>query len=250
MLRSVKKLVGYSLAATNQSIGEIKDFLFDDAQWTVRWMVADTGDWLPGRKVLISPISLGNPDWSSHLFPVRLTKEDIERAPALDTDEPVAKAYERAFFDQYGWEYYWGLPGVWGGATSPEALFRRQETVVKSSTSPDHGSHVLRSAEELFDYQIRALDGEIGHIEDFIVDTKSWTIRYMVVDTGSWLSGRKVLIATDWISDIEWADRQVFVNLSSEAVKGSPEYLPSAPVNREDESNLYDYYGRPVYWLK
>ncbi len=259
MLRSVKEVVGYRLSATDGSIGKVKDFLFDDAQWTLRWMVADTGGWLPKRRVLISPISLGEPDWNSREFPVKMMKADIERAPGLNTDEPVSKEYETAFFDHYGWEYYWGgagpwgaagVPGVWGGAVSPVGLFTRQEKTMKQSDSPESGSHVLRSADEVMDYRIRALDDEIGHIEDFLVDDESWTLRYMVVDTRNWLPGRKVLVATEWINDIEWADRQVSIGLSRDAVKGSPEYKPTALVNREYETNLYDYYGRPVYWQR
>lgn len=268
MLRSVKELVGYDLSATDGSIGKVKDFLFDDVQWTLRWMVADTGGWLSARKVLISPISLGEPNWISRIFPVHMTKDEIEKAPGLHTDEPVSKEYETAFFNQYGWGYYWGgadawsapgvwgginasgVPSVWGGAPNPVALFSRQEEAVKAAGDPESRSHVLRSVDEVIDYRIQALDDEIGHVEDFIVDDESWMLRYMIVDTRNWLPGRKVLIATDWITDIDWADRKVSVDLTRDAIKGSPEYKASALANREYENNLYDYYGRPVFWKR
>jgi hypothetical protein len=250
MLRSTKELMGYKLAATDGPIGKVKDFLFDEAQWTVRWMVADTGDWLPKRKVLISPVSAGEPDWNSRLFPVRMTKQEIESAPGLGLDEPVSREYETRFFDQYGWPYYWGGAGVWGAAVAPASLFTRQEKADRVGNTPEGGTHVLRSTDEVMGYHIQALDGEIGHVEDFVIDDAPWTLRYMVVDTRNWLPGRKVLVAPDWIDAIQWADRQVAVGLTREVVKGSPEYHPSAPVNREYEARIYDYYGRPVYWQR
>jgi hypothetical protein len=240
--------MGYKLAATDGPIGKAKDFLFDEAHWTVRWMVADTGDWLPKRKVLISPISVGEPDWNSHLFPVRLTKSEIENAPGLGADEPVSREYETKFFDQYGLPYYWGGAGVWGGAVAPSSLFTRHEKADRVGGSPEAGSHVLRSSDEVMGYNIQALDDEIGHVEDFVIDDEPWTLRYLVVDTRNWLPGRKVLLPLDSIRAIKWADRAIFLTLTRDVVKSSPKYDPSAPVNREYEARLYDYYGRPVYW--
>ena len=56
MLRKMKDLKGFSIGARDGDIGEANDFIFDDKNWTVRYLVADTNRWLPGRKVLISPI--------------------------------------------------------------------------------------------------------------------------------------------------------------------------------------------------
>ena len=98
-------------------------------------------------------------------------------------------------------------------------------------------------------YKIHAEEGQIGHVEDFIVHEDDWAIRYMVVDTRNWLPGRKVIIPPDWIKDISWMDSEVLVDVSKEVVKESPEFDPAAPVNREYETRLYDYYGRPKYWL-
>lgn len=107
MLRSVKSLYNYVLSAEDGMIGRSKDFLFDERMWTVRYMVADTNKWLPGKKVLISPIALGTPDWNSRVFPVRLTKEQIEKAPLLDSDAPVSRQHEVKWNQHYGLHYYW-----------------------------------------------------------------------------------------------------------------------------------------------
>lgn len=254
MLRSMKDLMGYKLVVAEGPIGKVKDFLFDEEQWTVRWMVADTGDWLPGRQVLVSPITLGEPDWYSRLFPVRMTKNEIESAPGLSADEPVSREYEKRFFDHFAWPYYWEGMGVWGDMIAPGSLFARQDKAAKFQSTLDKemnaeaGENVLRSTGEVMGYDIQALNDAIGHVEDFIVEDESWTLRYMVVDTRNWLPGRKVLVSPSWVDAVEWAQQKVFVGLRREEVKGSPEFNPSAPVNREYETRLYDYYGRPAYW--
>jgi hypothetical protein len=85
-------------------------------------------------------------------------------------------------------------------------------------------------------------------VEDFIIDDATWTIRYIVIDTRNWLPGKKVLVHPDWIDSVSWPEARVKIDLTAEQVRNSPEYDPSAPVNREYEMLLYDYYGRPKYW--
>jgi hypothetical protein len=248
MLRSVNELYNYVLSAKDGQIGRCKDLLFDDRWWTIRYMVADTGKWLPGRKVLISPISLGEPDWPSRLFSIRLTKQQIEGAPPLDSNAPVGRQHEISWNRHYGWSHYWDGVHTWGIAGSPGALYGEK---VKESEENDgnSGDDNLRSTIEVKGYRIQAVDDEIGHVEDFIVDDEKWTIRYMVVDTRNWLpGGEKVLVSPGWIAAISWAERRVSVDLTREQVKNSPEYDPSIPVNRTYETRLYDFYGRPTYW--
>lgn len=108
----------------------------------------------------------------------------------------------------------------------------------------------LRSTREVIGYHIQANDGGIGHVDDFIAGGEDWVIRYMIVDTRNWLPGRKVLVAPTWVKRVDWAKRDVYVDLSRETIENSPEFDPSAPVNREYELRLYDYYGRPRYWTK
>jgi len=248
MLRSVKEIKGYLLQAQDGEIGRCKDFLFDDERWTVRYMMADTGKWLPGREVVISPIPLGKPDWAAKVFPVELTKQQIEDCPALDTNAPVSRQYEIQHFKHYGWPYYWMGNGLWGIGKYPSipmpGVQPEQET--ENDIEPEK-SH-LRSVDEVTGYHIQAEDGDIGHVEDFIVDDAIWIIRYLVVDTKNWLPGRSVLVSPEWIETISWEDKKVCVDLTKEAIQDSPAYDPSAPVNREYEIRIYDYYGRPKYW--
>ena len=106
----------------------------------------------------------------------------------------------------------------------------------------------LRSVDEVIGYNIQATDGDIGHVEEFIVDDDTWIIRWFVVDTRNWLPGRKVLVAPDWVTRTSWGDRDVHVDVTRARIKDCPEYDPGLPINRRYEQQLYDYYGRPVYW--
>ncbi len=243
MLRSANELRGYVLQAQDGEIGRSKDFLFDDQSWTIRYMVADTSKWLPGRKVLISPISLGTPNWATNRFPVKLTREQIQSAPELSEDAPVSRQYETRYFRHFGWPIYWTGPGAWGAWEYPAPLLDAgvSEETQESQDADDH----LRSVHEVASYGIHATDGNIGGVHDFIVDDHSWSFRYFVVDTRDWLPGRKVLIALDWIDQISWLDRKVSIGLTRDQLKSSPEFDPRAPVNREYEQLLYDFYGRP-----
>lgn len=253
MLRLLNQMTGYRLEAEDGKLGAVKDFLFDEEHWTVRHMVADTRAWLPGRKVLLSPVSVKKIDWTAQQIDVQMTRDEVKKAPGLGEDEPVSREYEKRWYDTYGVPYYWGTTGVWGDGLFPGDLIQQEiQTEASSQQSnrenPEDQDSVLRSVSEVSGYHIQARDGEIGHVHDFIFDDETWTIRYLVVDTRNWLPGRKVLLAPGWLDAIYWADRDVTTSLSREAVENAPEFDPLVPVNREYEQRLYDYYGRPVYW--
>ena len=254
MLKSVKNLRGYTIQATDGEIGKVHEFYFDDKLWEIRYLVVDTGGWFSGRRVLISPTALGQPDWKQEIFPVSLTKEQVENSPDTDMEKPISRQYESKLYQYYNWPIYWGEPAYIDAETAAKlrakALTAAEKAKVaeEAEEEEDKGSSHLRSTGEVIGYNIQANDGEIGHVEDFIVDDETWIIRYMVIDTRDWLPGKKVLVASQWIENVTWAESKVYVELSRESIKNSPEFDPSAPVNREYEEKLYDYYGRPKYW--
>ena len=255
MLRSVDELKGYTIEATDGDVGEVVQFYFDDGKWTIRYLVADTGGWLSGRKVLISPGALGKVDWNSKKLHVSMTKERVENSPDIATDRPVSRQHETAYYDYYGYPYYWAGPQLWGdfpfpaypqptAAGAPPSAVQREVATASHRQEDVH----LRSTQEVTNYYIEANDGDIGHVDDFLVDDENWTIRYVVVDTRNWWPGKKVLISPEWIRSVSWTDSRVYVDLSRDAIKNGPEYDPSAPLSREYESRLYNHYGRSQYW--
>lgn len=227
MLHSLNKLLEYTLQAEDGGIGRCKDFLFDDRSWTVRYMVADTGEWLFGRKVLISPISLGEPDWHAMLFLIRLSKQQIEDAPELQEDAPVSRQHEMNWNRHYGWPFYWNGTGLWGSLPYPGELYDEkisEEEMMKESTADEH----LRSVEETRSYEIQTTDDAIAQIEDFIVDSKTWTIRHIIVNTRKgWQSGKQVAISPDHVNTVSWAESKIKIDLTEAQLKNSPEYNPS-----------------------
>ena len=244
MLRSMKGLLDYGLQARDGKIGAVDDFLFDDGSWKVRYLVAQTGGWLRGQLVLISPAALKPPEWQSHLFPVDLTRDEIEQSPSILSDAPVARQKELELARHYNWPVYWAIDGLGGFGATPVIA-----PVEPPPASPkQQGNPHLRSLREVRGYRIQARDGEIGHLDDLIVDDDEWSVRYLIVDTRNWLPGRKVLVAPGWIDEVSWEDARVIVSHSRSEVENSPSYDPSTPVNRQYEEVLHDYYGRPRYW--
>jgi uncharacterized protein YrrD len=244
MLRSTKEILGYGIQAIDGRIGKAQDFYFDDQSWTIRYVVVDTGGWLAGRQVLISPASVEEPDWSSGLMPVRLTRQTIEKSPPIESDMPVSIQEEEKMVAYYEWPFYWGpLAPVGMGKAIP--IHHKSVDVGRTGTSESGDQH-LRSTSEVIGYGVQSLDNEIGHVEDLLASTDDWTIHLIVLDTGNWLSGKKVVVLPDLIQGVEWDTRKVYVDLSKDQIRNSPEFDPGKPINPKQEVVFYDYYGRPA----
>lgn len=249
MLRSLNHLQGYAMRARdNDEIGQVDDFLFDDLSWVIRYLVLDTGNWLVGRKVLVLPAALDTPDWEAKALTATLSRQQIEDSPPLAADQPVSRRKELELRQYYGMAPYWGLGSAPFPVTLEQTSFAQAASAKKDRPAGDPN---LRSAREVTGYHIQARDGDIGHVEDFIVDDEDWIIRYLVVDTRNWLpGGKQVLLAPAWVEEIAWSLRKVHVDLARDTIKDSPEFDPTLPVNREYEIRLYDYYGWPQYWTR
>jgi len=262
MLRSMNDLEGYAIHATDGLIGHVKDFYFDDAAWVVRYLVVDTGTWLSSRKVLISPIAIGHPNWAEGVLPVAITREQVRNSPSIDTDAPVSRQYEVRYLGFYGYPFYWGGAGLWGAGLYPGMLmpgyagFESQPARMESLKAAEHAEEArhrnddphLRSCQEVMKYHIHASDGDIGHVQSVLVDEETWAIRYFIVETSNWWLGHQVLIAPQWIKAVSWADEKVVVDLTRQAVKDAPPYDATAQVDREQEVGMYKHYERRGYW--
>ena len=253
MKRNIKSLTGFKMGAVDGEIGQVEEFYFDDKTWTIRYIIVNTGSWLSNRKVLISPEAVVNPDWKQKVFPVNLTKEQIKNSPDIDTDKPVSRQQEIRLHEYYPWRNYWSS-GLWSGgivtsgmqmppALSLEEAIPKDKVADRRKTTDDPN---LRSTDKVIGYDIEAIDGDIGKVEDFIIDDTTWRIHFMLVDTGNWFPGKKVLISPKWVKEIKWANSSVKVNVPVEHIKKSPEYDPRQEVSDSYEANLKNYYGRYV----
>lgn len=265
-MESLKDLKGFTIQATDGEIGKLDDFYFDDDEWAVRYLVVDTGGWLTGRKVLLSPESIsGQVDRENKLYHVDLTRDQVKNSPLVDTERPVSRQQETELRGYYGWPMYWGgMSGPQGGMGYTAVPPMLADSAAVPVTGP-HGSldnelggatpeemdrkqdpH-LRSFKEVTGYRIHADDGEVGKVSDFIVEDEKWNIMYMVVDTGNLFPGRKVLVAPSWIQAVSWDDKQVDVDLKVDTIKNSPEYDPNAPITEHYEEGLYQHYGKQYH---
>jgi uncharacterized protein YrrD len=246
MLSLIQTLRGYSLHSLDGALGSVKEFYFDDRHWTIRYLVADTGNWLTGRTVLISPYALSGINRSLKQLSINLTKKQIENSPSPTTHKPVSQQFEEEYNGYYGWPAYWNGPYVWGGLPYLERDPNRWKPSTHANTAWDRH---LRSSREVTGYSVQALDGELGHVEDFVVDDESWTFRYLIIGTRNWWPGKKVLVSPQWIERVSWEESKAFINLSRETIQKSPEYSAEALLTREYETGLHHHYQRKGYWI-
>ena len=246
MLTKAKTLKGYKLHSRDAEIGKVKEFYFDDQHWTIRYLVADTGNWLLDRQVLISPYALVAVNKEGQYITIDLTKKQIEDSPSLNSDKPVSRQFEGTYYGYYGWPMYWNGPYMWGYYPY---IVRDREKWRESTQSEKAWDHHLRSTHDVSGYHIQAADGEIGHVEDFIIDDETWAIRYLIIDTRNWWPGKKVLVSPQWIERVSWSESKVFVNLLRETIKQSPEYTEELLITRDYETRLHRHYNRQGYWV-
>ena len=246
MLVKAKSLKGYSLKGLDGDIGSAREFFFDARFWAIRYLVANTATWLSGRKVLISPYSLDGVNIAEERVLVLLNRKQIEESPSIDTDEPVSRQYETSYNGYYDLPNYWGGPYMWGSYA--HLKLDRTRHIRPVSETIEWDPH-LRSTDEVTGYHFVAPDGEIGHVDDFIIDDETWAIRYLVVATKNWWPGKKVLISPKWIESVSWDAREVVIGLTRETIKAAPEYTDESLLTRDYETGLYGHYNREGYWV-
>jgi xylulose-5-phosphate/fructose-6-phosphate phosphoketolase len=249
MLYKAKTLKGYKLDGLDGEIGKVREFYFDDRHWAIRYLVAETGNWLTGRQVLISPHALVAVIEEEQHIAIALTKKQIEDSPSLNSDKPVSRQFEETYYGYYGYPAYWGGPYMWGAHPYPVIARVGEYSTEESTRREEERDLHLRSSHEVSGYNIQAADGPIGRVDDFIIDDTTWAIRYLIIDTRVWWPGKKVLISTQWIESVSWGESKVFVNLSRETIKHSPEYTDESLLTRDYENGLHGHYNRKGYWV-
>lgn len=263
MLATISELSDYTLKASNGEIGFIDELYFQQHEWKVRYLVIGLGNWFTRQHVLLVPNVVNRLDTDLRKIVFDLTREQIKNSPDVLSQLPVSREKEMALHRYYQWQPYWvshategvtfGTNAVWprvGGEIEEDAneVPEVQEALIELGEEPvEERPFLLRSTNEVSGYYIQAADGQLGHVEDFVVDLRQWRLRYLVVDTRNWLPGRKVLVATDWVQDINWQSSEVTVALTKESIENSPEYQPDG-LDRAYEGRLYAHYALPAYW--
>lgn len=252
MLHSAKELFGLSVAGTDGELGTIDDLYFDDAQWTVRYLVVNTGGWMTGRDVLIPIHSLQAVDWAEETLRLGLTRQQIKESPGIDTAKPVSRQHETDLYNHYGYPYYWTGPYLWGATSFPTIVeaepfgdMNRPEEIARVEQHREHQDPHLRSIKEVIGYAIEATDDKVGHIEDMMIDDREWSVRLIAVDTDHWWPDKSVLLAPQRIHGISWSDSRVQVDLNRNEVENCEEYDPANPPPLGPKYDLFRRFGMP-----
>lgn len=252
-----------AIGAVDGAIGDVEDVYFDDQSWTVRYLVVDTGGWLSGRQVLLSPHAIERLDAVGQRVVTRLSRRQVEESPPVDTAKPVSRQYESDLLGYYGYSPYWTGAYRWGPymypetvplSTSPEAApppYPSRVAEEMAARERESADPHLRSARAVRGYSIQATDGGLGHVESYLLDDREWAIRYVVVDPRSWWPGEHVLVSPDWITAVDWNASKVHVDVTRETVRNAPPYRPEEMFemfHRDLERELYAHHRRPGYW--
>ncbi|MFW5757123.1 MAG: PRC-barrel domain-containing protein [Bacteroidota bacterium] len=244
MKRSLKNLKEYTVETKDRQKGNVKDFLFDEDRWIIRYLDVDFGSWMKDKRVLIPRVFLEKPDWENKNYPVELDNELIDKCPTLDEKTPVSREFEEKLNMYYQKEFYWMYP--YSLPMGNYAYFpARPLNLPTKHISEDEIKTNLRSFKEIKGYTIKAKDDKLGHVEDIIVDDIDWQLVYFVIDTSNWRPwSKKVLISVTWLTDINYSLMEVSVDLHTETIKNAPEFDAGHPVDVEYEKNLFGHYEK------
>jgi hypothetical protein len=210
MLHKASRIRGTTVRATDGDVGQVEELYFDDDTWTIRFLVVDTGSWLMHRRVLIPPISIERP-WTIAGLLSTLTKEQIQHSPEVDSHPTMSRQDETRVLAHYGYPSYW-----------EDRAERDSATADPSRVKP--GDEHLCGTKDVTGDHLQASDGEIGHVDDFLIDDESWRIRYLVIDTSNWIGGRSVVISPAALHGIDWSQSKMQVALTREAIRQSPSF--------------------------
>ena len=214
MLRCSTELIRYDVAAAEGKIGEVCDFYFDDRDWGVRFIVVDTDGLFGDNRILIRP-----QDVRELRFPEEAIVLDMARSKVEEASGPAM------------------FPAAAEGAT-----------VSDDSLALTEGGQVLRGVAQLSSFEVTGEDAKIGCVHGLLIETTTWSIRYLIVDTGNWLPGKLILLSPHSVERIDWDDRTVAAGVTMEGVKNCPPYDIDSEISREYEAFLHDYYGWKKYW--
>jgi hypothetical protein len=230
MLYSVVDLLGYEIDATDGNIGHVRGFYFDPESWKIHYLVVDTREWLPGRKVLISLVALGGLDAKNKLLPISLSKDQIRDSPPIEEDAPITSLHDLNAY--YGWQFSLKGDKPTSGIEYTEAAYTAGEDLE------------LRSTHEVIGFLVEARDGDVGQVEDFIIDDEDWIVQYIAIDVRDSWPSKKVLVPPDWTDQFGWQNKKIYVGASLDAIRNSPEYDPSTLQDREYEQTRHEYYKK------
>jgi hypothetical protein len=237
---STKALVDYLIRGKDGLLGSVDDFYIDDNKWIIRYLVVDPTEDLRASPALIPSILMDYPGCrdQDQVLTTVLTRKQVSKSPDVVSSLPMTRWNEIKLSNYYGLAKDSRL--VEAKSLSMEFVCEEKGSVFMSDWDPN-----LKSINKLYDFKINAKDGKVGKLNDFIVDTETWVLFNMVVETDECLlPARKILVSPAWIIKLDASQKSIDMGQSKRRIQNSPDFDPTAPVNRQDDTTLYDYYGR------
>ncbi len=249
MKHSLKDIIGYTIETTDGTKGKVKDFLFDEDTWIIRYIDADFGGFFKDKRILLPVNVLIDPLWDSKHFPLNITKEEIDTSPTPEDIPTISREYEKELMKHYGFAGYWSsgyIPPTHTGLYYPARPMNvPTKEVSEEKISEEKLDTKLRSFKEVKGYHILATDGHLGHVEDLIADDADWQVIYLIVDTSNWRPwSKKVILLINWLNEISYETREVSINVHTDVIKNAPEFDTHKPVEQAFEEALNEYYER------
>lgn len=230
-MHRLSKLLALQLHTAEGPFGTIVDLCLEQRSWALRYLVADIGSWLPGRKILVSPTTVGVPDWGNNQLPIRMNRFEATNSPYFDTDEPLTRQREEQLVIYHGW------PKYWTSAAGPDVAHLDESDAIAegshngpvvsseancSNLPAQNGGPRCQSVHKLAGCPIIARDGAAGHVVDLLTDTESWKILFLLVDTGTRFSGKTVVLRISAVSDVVTETGQISVERSKQQIESAP----------------------------
>ena len=226
MLLSARELTGYTVLARDGRLGTIEDFHFNSRDWVIQYVIVNSLDWPIGRWLLMPPSAVERTDLEASVLLVNVTKGDVKKSPCVDTSDPVSRRQEIGSAHCHESPTYWDrfLGGV-GPDSTPVGV---QAAKTFESHEVSSAKPTPQSAKEVFGFRIFSRDGEVGLLEDLIVESETWAVNYLLllVTTRNWPPGGKALLAPCWITCVARHTCEIRVDLKNETIRNSPEFSP------------------------
>jgi hypothetical protein len=242
-MKAARTLEACTLLAVDGAVGTIEQFYFDAQLWTIRYLVVSSGNLQAGWRLLVSPVAIGDVRAGDKQIDIELTCGQIRNSPAVDTHKSLTRGFEARYYDYYGWPAYWKTGASCGSPQPCRAIFGTRRAGNDVTARPG-----LRVTTEIKALVVKARDGFIGQVVDFIIDSRYWMIRYLDIEMRDKWQRKHVLVHPGWIEDIDWAVGIAEVALTCDAVRQAPEFDTNGTIDREYETRLFRCYGYPGYW--
>lgn len=242
MLITVQQILQQPVYGAHEALGDLVDLLLDSYTWNVRFGVVEVGAWLASRPVLIDAPRLAQAQWNEteHALRLPLSRSEIRACPPLESLTGARPPREAGLVEHFVWGSHWREHLT--SQPAPVGV----DAVPTPASPAEQRERDLYAARQLIGYRLEAVDGEVGALQDFLLDLDHWVVRYFIVELDTFLGGRRRLISPGAAEAIHPSDRLLRVHFSAAEIEAAPEYDPRHPLDPHAETSFPE---PPKYWL-